>query len=146
MKASYVALAVSMSIGLATPAFAEKVVYACQYTESVGFDNAPSGWKPTNFKVGKPFFLEFEDGSISYFSVGKLLRGKLDNPFDVFHFLKCPYTGKELHICLDDHGRVLNFNSTTLEGAVSDIFSAGFESEMRHFDLYISTFTCTKVE
>lgn len=137
---------IALALGFASPAIAQKVVYACQYTDSVGFTNAPSGWEPANYKTGKPFFLDFEDGSISYFSVGKLFRGALENPFDVFDWLKCPYTGKEIHVCLDDHGRVLSFNSIILEGAVSDIFSASFPFDMRHFDLYISTFTCTKVE
>jgi hypothetical protein len=145
MKVTAALLAV-MSLFSATVS-AKTVVYACQYTKSVGFKYKSSEWSPTNYKVGKPFFLRFTDGSIEYASVGIQLRGHEENPFNVFSWLKCPYTGKEMHVCLDDQGRSLAFNTESLEGAISDIVGIAIPKELVEIrpDLALATFTCAKM-
>ncbi len=65
-------LVAALALTLAAPSWAQ--VYACQYTDSTGFQYKEGRWVPTKFTLERPFFLTVADGRVTIDSAGRALN------------------------------------------------------------------------
>jgi hypothetical protein len=144
MKTLIVLLAFTL---VTSQAMAQKIVYACQFTESAGLIKEKNIWSVTKFILEKPFFLAEETGQLTKESVSKVLNSPISDIVckDTLHTDK--FNSRH---CMDGYGKSLYFLGSTLNGGVSNLFTAGFSSDRPTPDpfkdtLSVSTFTCTKM-
>jgi hypothetical protein len=127
-------------------AIAQKIVYACQFTESAGLKPDQSGWKSTSFTLGKPFFLTDENNNLTEESVAKVFPGAnneiMCNDFTTKKF-------RDLRHCMNGMGGSIYFNTGTLNGGISVLYASGFTNEnifkKDASSIFVSPFTCTKM-
>jgi hypothetical protein len=127
-------------------AMAQKIVYACQFTNSAGLIKENNSWRATPFIPDKPFFLTEENGSLTTESISKVLSSPID-------YVLCADTlrqNSKLRSCINGWGSSIYLNTGSLNGAVSTLVAAGFPNERPIKDsngdgVWISTFTCTKM-
>ena len=128
-------------LAIATPAMAEKTVYACQFIDSGGLEWKNGRWKPTGFYKSEPFFFSANNESI----VPESMSGALG--LESVNFLCHLSTDMfPVQTCSDSLGGVFIFNFNGLNGAIARVFSGVVgNSEKEKDPLYVSPFTCTKM-
>ena len=141
-----IAFLASLLTLLSTSAMAQKIVYACQFTESAGLKPDQSGWKTTSFTLGKPFFLTDENENLTKESVIKAMHWEFSEVLCYDSTLK---RNRYVRHCIDGLGGSLYFNTATLNGGVSFLYAAGFTNEnifkKDASSIFVSAFTCTKM-
>lgn len=123
--------------------------FACQYTAAGGLNWENGRWVTRGFRLGAPFFLKVERGSLTEDSVSKILLGSPETVTCRVIVDHPPFKERVRYACFNHFGSFIHFSPSDTRGSIAQTFgsvSSGLDTGSSTPDsLAISSFTCQQM-